>query len=389
MNTEIDVIILGGGCAGLSLAWRLCELGDRCPKTLVVEQRDVYQNDRTWCFWSDGDSRVLPLIKHHWQMLELKSQNDSVHFDCGDRAYQMLAGSDFYNHVDRIIQASTSVTLSMGTTVVAEPEQIHNGWLVQTSHGTYNARMVVDTRPGGAPKVADAELWQSFYGQELTSDVQIFDPARAVLMDFTPSTSHQIPFTYILPISPYRALIEATVFGPLPLRPADLSAQFEAATLKYLGANSARVTRAESGVLPMGLNNSSPVLGRGHVKVGVMAGAARPSSGFAFQRIQRWANRCSVAISQGLDPVPHAKDRVLIRMMDHLFLKVIGSRPELAPELFLSIFKKADGASVIRFLTGQGSPQDCLRIVAALPARHFIRQLLRPASLQRLSRSSS
>jgi len=45
-----DVIIAGGGAAGLSLAVHLahCPLRDR--SILVVEQGTKDQNDRTWCF---------------------------------------------------------------------------------------------------------------------------------------------------------------------------------------------------------------------------------------------------------------------------------------------------------------------------------------------------
>jgi lycopene beta-cyclase len=46
-----DLIILGGGCAGLSLARRLSELGEDCPQTVILESRSSYTDDRTWCFW--------------------------------------------------------------------------------------------------------------------------------------------------------------------------------------------------------------------------------------------------------------------------------------------------------------------------------------------------
>ena len=49
---EFDYIIIGGGCAGLSLAYEL-EINDQLKdKTLaIVEPRKKYERDKTWSFW--------------------------------------------------------------------------------------------------------------------------------------------------------------------------------------------------------------------------------------------------------------------------------------------------------------------------------------------------
>ena len=135
------------------------------------------------------------------------------------------------------------------------------------------------------------------------------------------------------------------------------------------------VVRSESGILPMGLVRRPASLGSGHVAVGVMAGSARASSGFAFQRIQQWADQCCAAMAAGGPPTPHRADPLLIRVMDRLFLKVLRASPKAAPDLFLSMFGQADSARVIRFLSGKSSVKDCLQVMKALPAKNFVRQL--------------
>ena len=49
---EFDYIIIGGGCAGLSLAYEL-EVYDKLKdKTLaIIEPREDYKRDKTWSFW--------------------------------------------------------------------------------------------------------------------------------------------------------------------------------------------------------------------------------------------------------------------------------------------------------------------------------------------------
>ena len=107
-----------------------------------------------------------------------------------------------------------------------------------------------------------------------------------------------------------------------------------------------------------------------------MAGSARASSGFAFQRIQQWAGQCCAAIAAGKPPTAHRSDPWLVQMMDRIFLNVLRASPQTAPELFLSLFERADSARLIRFLSGKSTLKDCLDVIKALPAKHVVKQLL-------------
>ena len=375
MTHDVDLLILGGGCAGLSLAWRLAALGVACPKTLILEQRALYSNDRTWCFWDNHDIRLDGLMTHEWRWLQLTSRAKTVRFDCGQNAYQMLAASSFYDRALRAIGDCSAITLAQSQAVTAEPTRGPAGWTVASNMGQITARMVVDTRPQVAPAAGGATLWQSFYGHEVCCDADVFTPEAAELMDFTAGEHGQIPFTYVLPISKNRALIEATVFGPVPLQRAALLAQLNAAVEQYTAGSAFSIERSESGILPMGLARTPPSLGAGHVAVGVMAGGARASSGFAFQRIQQWAGQCVAAIAAGQPPTGHQGDPLLVRLMDRLFLQVLRAAPHTAPDLFVALFERADSACVIRFLSGRSTAKDCLQVMRALPAKHFVQQL--------------
>jgi len=109
-------------------------------------------------------------------------------------------------------------------------------------------------------------------------------------------------------------------------------------------------------------------------------GAARPSTGYAFQRIQGWAERSAAAIWAGGPPLGHHPDPALRRAVDQLFLRVVRSHPERAPDLFIRMFSGSNPASVIRFLSDEGSLVDCLRTVAVLLKRLFLGELLRSVS---------
>ena len=55
---EFDYIILGGGCAGLSLAYELdVNLKLKDKSLAIVEARSEYKRDKTWSFWKISDHK--------------------------------------------------------------------------------------------------------------------------------------------------------------------------------------------------------------------------------------------------------------------------------------------------------------------------------------------
>jgi len=384
LATDTDLLILGGGCAGLSLALRLAEEPGRSGRVRVLESRQAYQHDRSWCFWRLGPHRFEPLVKRSWSNVTLRSASQAVQVDCSRAPYQLLESGSFYQHAQQAISRSTDVCLELGVSVLAPPQPVSGGWLVRTSAGELTATQIIDTRPPGPARYGDALLWQSFLGHEVVCDDAVFDPGRVELMDFADDVSDAIAFTYVLPLTSHRALIETTLFDPHPHTPAELARRHQRAVQRYCGTTATRVVRTEAGILPMGLLPSSSAdqpmeRGHGYWRVGLMSGAARPASGYAFQRIQRWADSCGAAVRGGADPVIHSSDPLLTRFMDRLFLDVLRSFPERGPELFTNLFERTAMHRVARFLSDRASLADRIAVAASLPTGLFLGQLLRQA----------
>jgi len=386
MSETYDLVILGGGCAGLNLAMALDALGGPCPRTLVIESRAQYTNDRTWCFWSDRSAPAPYPSQHRWQTMRVSNAGQSVSLDCGFTPYHMVAAHDFYAAAQTLIERQPNMALRLGTSVVGEPVHGKGLWNIRTSAGNVSARSVVDTRPPRLPRRDGATLWQSFYGQEIECSKAVFDPLTLDLMNFLAPDGCGVPFVYVLPVSPTRALIEVTVFGATPLGPAELSTRLETAVTERVGGAPFKTLRNEHGILPMGLNDTPGLANASHVKVGVMAGAARPSTGYAFQRIHRWAGECAQSMmSRGL-PVAHRPDPLPLRVMDQIFLDVLRADPLRGGAMFFSLFSRTDPARVIRFLSGQAGVADSLAVVAAMPVVPFLRSALSMALRLRRSR---
>lgn len=375
-STDYGLIILGGGCAGLSLAMRLAALGKQCPRTLVIERRTEYTNDRTWCFWGECSPQANHLITHTWKRVLLRSGARSVEVDCSSTPYRMIPSEAFYNWALRAIEASDRIDLLTGVSPLLEPHKSGEEWHVETRHGCHRAPTVIDTRPIYHADQRGALLWQSFSGREIECEKPVFDPAVPHLMDFSRVSQDTIRFTYLLPLSGTRALVESTAFGPVALTQQDLAADLCAAIDSRVKGQRFWNLRSESGILPMGSSLTSSAADASFVRAGLGAGAARPSTGYAFQRIQRWADGSARLIAEGKQP-GHQQDPLLLKSLDHLFVSVLRSRPELGPDLFLSLFEKTDTGRLIRFLSDCGSLLDYAAIASALPVVPFIREIPR------------
>lgn len=381
MRSDYDLMILGGGCAGLSLGMRLAKLADRCPLTLLVERRTEYENDKTWCFWDDGSSSAGHLARHRWGSMRITLASQTATLSCLKAPYTMVEGGAFYSGALREIAKSDRITLAKGLVPLREPFRRGNLWHVETASGCFKARMIVDTRPESTPCQGGAMLWQSFHGQEIECNEPIFDPSTLELMDFSRTSSGRIQFVYVLPMSHRRALVEVTVLSPDPVEHAELSAELAIATARYSQGSLFSVVRSEHGILPMGKTGVKVPKGARpdptYVRAGLSGGAARPSTGYAFQRIQHWADLCGAKLAEGKLPIAHPADPPLLRALDHLFLSVLRSRPEQAPSLFYSLFDKTSTPRLIRFLSDRATALDYVSVACALPFLLFIQEIPR------------
>ena len=378
MQHDVELLILGGGCAGLSLAMQLAQRCHYVPSTLILEQRACYENDRTWCFWGDAETPFAQQATHQWHRFKIASAGQERRIDCSVTPYFMLTADQFYRAAMATLATAPQITLKMASTIQAEP-QFHQGqWHLETQDGTVSAARIVDTRPLRPIHQDGALMWQSFYGLEIECAEPVFDSGCVDLMDFSAATSDRVAFTYVLPLSSTRALVEFTVFAVAPFTSEELALDLQGAIEERTHGHSFTVQRSEHGILPMGLTGlqaPGPSKDPSYVRVGLFAGAARPATGYAFQRIQRWAADCARAIATGGSLIEHPKEPALRGWMDALFLNVIRYQPELAPQLFLALFCEGASQRVIRFLGENGRLSDYLAIAWVLPHGPFLRQL--------------
>jgi len=376
MDKHYDLIILGGGCAGLSLASRLADLGEESPTTLIIEKRQAYSNDRTWCFWDEGNPALKDWADHTWSSFQVQFNDKKLVKNCSQNPYIMISAQSFYTQAIHKISANTPrFTISNDESVLNVVKKPNNTWYITTNLGTYTAKHIVDTRPVSQINDEMSLLWQSFIGFEIEMNQDLFDAQQFTLMDIDQNFKNGLGFTYVLPVSPNRALIEYTVFCEQAMSASSLQPYLDLALIKYTKHADYKVVRKEFGQLPMGNQTIKQSDDPSYIFAGLYAGAARPSSGYAFQRIQRWAGLCEQAWIQNQSFIPAPKDAALTAIMDDVFLHVLKSNPAASATLFFSFFSKAKLISTIRFLSDHATLTDLAVIILSMPTVLFLKSL--------------
>lgn len=364
------LLIIGGGCAGLSLARRLAESSASCP-TIVIEPRTHYVDDRTWCFWGNQKQGIGDLPLHSWSWIGLSDGKSRVRRSVAQTPYQMLNSIDFYRDAVNRITAGSDVELRLGTSAYSTRSSASGGWQSETSDGTIWSEFVIDTRPH-RDTTADPLLWQSFVGYEIDCPLANFESETAELMQFLPAGPTSIDFVYVLPTSSTQALIEFTRISTSWAGPGEITRHLLDQIERLYGGHPYEIIRKEQGSIPMGQPAVTTVPST-LVRVGVTAGSARASSGYTFSRIQRWAEACSQTLLAGGVPIGPLPDSRLLMFMDAIFLRVLKRHPELGPRLFMAMFRRVPAPRLLRFLTDCPSGIDALWLIACLPKLPFLR----------------
>lgn len=378
MVKHYDLVILGGGCAGLSLAMRLAEAGSLTPSTLILEKRAQYTNDRTWCFWDVASPALKDWVDYAWSDFQIKNGHKSFTRSCIKNPYLMLTARTFYQRAIAKIALNNRVTLSSNQKIISVNKTTQHKWQINTQTASYTADRVVDTRPNTSASNSDSILWQLFEGAEVEANGNVFDPTQFILMDFDNTFTQGLGFIYLLPFSTTRALVEYTVFSNKVI-PADKLKECLANALQvYLKNVDYQIVRTECGQLPMGNQKIKKSDDASYIYAGLFAGAARPSSGYAFQRIQSWSIECASALIERGSLQAPKKDKPVMAVMDGIFLKVLQSnfldaKSHQSIALFFNLFKECNSNTLARFLSDRATFFDCIAIIVAMPKYVFLK----------------
>ncbi|MFN4174662.1 MAG: lycopene cyclase family protein, partial [Parachlamydiaceae bacterium] len=276
------VLILGAGLSGLSLAYRLSK---KDFSITLLEKRETYQNDRTWCFWNTSSHPFEDLIDYRWNKWQVNHKGRSKVCTSSAYEYQMISAETFYRELIARLKSQGNVDICLGVEVKDIVKQ-EKSFEAITSKGFFLADSVYDSRPN----VMTSLLYQHFHGWHIQIDRPLFDPSKVILMDFDVDQSKGIHFMYVLPFSPFEALVEPTFLSESPLEKSAYESSLDAYLSSRYGIKAFKIIREEKGVLPLATHFKTSFVP--DLKyIGSAGGWMRSSTGYAFLSIQEAIER--------------------------------------------------------------------------------------------------
>ncbi|MDO7884786.1 lycopene cyclase family protein [Hymenobacter cheonanensis] len=376
-----DYLLVGGGAAGLSLAYHLAQEPRLAAKrVLLIEPEAKDQNDRTWSFWADEPTPFDGLATGEWANIAFRSPGFAQVFALGQYRYRTIKGLDFYQFVHQALAARPA----QFTVLRGRASQLENtpaGVRVRTEAGEeFTARYAFDSRPPYfEPRPAKHRyLLQHFVGWEIETTRDVFNPGVVEFMDFRGEQHHEARFMYVLPFGPRRALVEYTLFSAQVLAKADYERHIVDYLQNALGLADAEyhITAEEVGAIPMTDHPLPATVGAHIINLGTRAGRAKPSTGYAFRRIQAQSARLVAALAAtGQPPADPTGDRWQFRLFDTLLLDIMQRRGEMTRDIFQQLFEHNPVGRIFQFLDEKTSWADNLRIMNSVAPGPFMRSI--------------
>ena len=353
---DFDYIIIGGGCAGLSLAYEL-EIHKKLEnKTLaIIEPRDEYKRDKTWSFWKIIPHNFEDCVKKSWKNFSINIPKKTRFLECSKYPYQSIDSGLFYKKIINKLKQNKNINFFKNIDEI----NINNSFI-------FNSVPELKTK--------NNELWQHFCGVEIETKKNFFDDEIINLMDFDCEQRKSVHFFYTLPYKKNKALIETTWLSIMnDSSEKDYENQIKKYLENQLNIKEYKINYKEEGVIP--LFYPSNKIERNKINIGTAGGMTRLSTGYTFLNIQEH----SKFIRENIESITKLKAfeiKKKYQFLDKIFLKVLKKNSEIMPDIFFKMFNVKSN-TVIKFLSGKSSVLEDSSIVLKMPKWTFIKALFR------------
>ena len=350
---EFDYIILGGGCAGLSLAYELDIHQKLNDKTLaIVEPRSEYKRDKTWSFWKVVPHNFEDCVKKSWKEFSVKTTSESKIIKCNNFPYQSIDSGLFYKKINDRLAKNRNIKFFKNIKEV----NMDNAFVFNSVPSFQKNKF---------------NLWQHFHGIEIETEKDFFDDNILDLMDFDCDQRKNVHFFYVLPFSKNKAMIETTWLSKEDKSLKDYDSQMKN-YINKLGLKDYKINFREEGAIPLfhPVNNKE----NNKINIGTAGGMTRLSTGYTFLNIQEHSKYIRVNIENIQNATKYNIGKKY-QFLDKVFLRVLEKNPEKMPNVFFDMFSSSSD-TVIKFLSNKSNLFQDLSIIFKMPKWIFIKGLI-------------
>ncbi|WAC02005.1 lycopene cyclase family protein [Lacinutrix neustonica] len=373
LNSHFDYIIIGNGLAGFQLALALAEDPYFDTKQIaLIDKDDKTHNDKTWSFWERGSGKWDNIVNHVWTKALFYSSNKKCELDLKPYTYKSIHAIDFYNEAKRQLAAQSNIHFILEE--VLSVEDCGNP-VVRTETRELTSNHVFDSRI--APEFYSemdnyTGVIQHFKGWIIETDSPTFNTEEFTMMDYRLKDGNQTTFTYVLPFSQTKALVEFTYFTPHAVVELVYDHYIERYIKEVLKLSNYRISETEKGSIPMTNFPFQQYSTKNITKIGTAGGWVKGSTGYSFKHTEKKVAKILLNLKQNKPP---SKDlfKTKYAFYDKIFLKVLHDENAKGEWIFEQFYTKNSAESMFKFLDETSSLKEELQIMGSLFSTAFIK----------------
>jgi lycopene beta-cyclase len=372
---DANIIVVGGGCAGMQLINALLKLSAEQTGEILLIESNQPTIHKSWCFWTNKQSEYDFLIEKHWSELKFCSSRSELSEIIKPYQYNYINSERFFEYHKQLISDSSRVRVVSEEVIKFKSEKDLKQ--VYTLNNQYTARHVynstIDHSFVDSTKIL---LWQHFKGWFIKTDQEVFNSDQATIMDFNISQDQAAHFIYVLPFSKTEALVEFTSFSVLDCYSDQV---YDLYLENYISAKfdcQYEIIREEKGKIPMTDYNFPARDKEGIIQIGSAGGAIKPSTGYAFNRISRQTNYLIECFLKNNESIKNVNSSGRFHFYDTLLLQIIRDKPETVSKIMDQLFVNNSFLKILSFLDENSTLFEELSLFSTLPKRLFLKQVL-------------
>lgn len=369
---KYDYIILGAGASGLMLAYRMAKDAFFDDKSILIIDKVQHKgNDRTWCYWENGEGEWDKLLHKSWSKIFFGSKAFSKTISISPFNYKMIKSERFYKALWEVIYTKPNISFKEAS--VQSFAALNDVVEVKTEKEEYVANKLFNSIPN--QNVYESQnrypvIQQHFVGWFIKTEVDSFDDSTATFMDFNVAQRGNTRFMYVLPLDKKTALFEYTLFSKELLSYAEYEAAIEAYLHKQ-GIVAYDIIEKEKGSIPMTSFVFSELNSKGILNIGTSGGWTKASTGYTFKKTSLKTKQLIGFLKHNNDLSQFSK-KTKYWYYDLLFLDVLAKHNNEGASLFASMFKKAKTKTIFKFLDEESSLKEDLHIILSVPSKRFM-----------------
>jgi len=370
---QYDYIIIGNGLAGFQLALALSQdvfFNDK--QIALIDKSHKTKNDKTISFWEKGNGKWDSIVIKSWSKALIFSNKKELTLNLPPYNYKTIHALDFYKKAKQELSKKTNFHFIIDQVISVENSKQPKATTVNSS---YEAKHIFDSR---IPEDYFSELnkytkvIQHFKGWIIETEMPVFNTDQFTMMDYRLKDGDQTSFTYVLPLSSTRALVEFTYFTPKIVDEATYDSYIKQYISNLLKIESYLISETESGRIPMTSFPFEKYSTKHITKIGTAAGWVKGSSGYSFKHTEKKVASIVANLKAGNTPSKNLFSQKY-KFYDKIFLKVLHDENNKGEWIFEQFYAKNSVEAMFKFLDEESTILEDLKIMKSLFSLSFIK----------------